>query len=205
MCTSRICSLAVISFRCGKVQSALTYLYLGLCNVYFTYLQSCRDLFPLRKSATCAHISLSRSLQYSPICSCRDLFPLRKSLRCSAMCTSRICSLAVISFRCGKLQPALIYLYLGLCCGKVQPARSYISISVSAMCTSRICSLAVISFRCGKVQPALIYLYLVLCNVYFTYLQSCRDLFPLRKSATCAHISLSQSMQCVLHVSAVLP
>ena len=117
--------------------------------------------------------------------------------------------------------------------------RSYISISVSAICTSRIYSLAVISFlktsTCAhiyqspslqsvlhvftvlqrslflKLQPVLIYIHLCLCNLYYTYLQSCSDLFNLKtsvsvictsriysleaiffpKTSTCAHIYLS--------------
>ena len=259
MCTSRIYGRSEISFRCGKVHPALIYMDLGLCNVYFTYLRSVRDLFPLRKSASGAHIYGSRSVHCALHVSTvgqRSLSVAEKCIRRSyiwisvcAMCTSRIYGRSEISFRCGKVHPALIYMDLGLCnvyfrylrsirdlfplrksasgahiygSRSVQCVlhvstvgqrslsvaekcirRSYIWISVCAMCTSRIYGRSEISFRCGKVHPALIYMDLGLCNVYFTYLRSVRDLFPLRKSASGAHIYESRSVQCVLHVSTV--
>ena len=206
-----------------KLQPAIIYIYLRLCNLYFPYLQSCSDLFSLN-------------------------FNLRSyiSISVSAICTSRIYSLAAISFlktsTCAhiylspslqsvlpvftvlqrslffKLQPAIIYIYLRLCnlffpylqsCSDLFSLnfnlRSYISISVAGICTSRTYILAAISFlktsTCAhiylspslqsvlhvftvlqgslflKLQPAIIYIYLRLCNLYFTYLQSCSDLF----------------------------
>ena len=45
-----------------KLQPALIYIYLRLCNLYFTYLQSRSDLFS-PKTSTCAHIYQSPSLQ----------------------------------------------------------------------------------------------------------------------------------------------
>ena len=259
MCTSGIYGRSEISFRCGKVHPALIYMDLGLCNVYFRYLRSVRDLFPLRKSASGAHIYGSRSvqcvLQVSTVGQ-RSLSVAEKCIRRSyiwisvcAMCTSGIYGRSEISFRCGKVHPALIYMDLGLCnvyfrylrsvrdlfplrksasgahiygSRSVQCVlqvstvgqrslsvaekcirRSYIWISVCAMCTSRIYGRSEISFRCGKVHPALIYMDLGLCNVYFRYLRSVRDLFPLRKSASGAHIYGSRSVQCVLQVSTV--
>ena len=174
-----------------KLQPLLIYIYLRLCNLYFTYLQSRSDLFILSVTST------SRSYI---------------SISVSAICTSRIYSLAVISFLKTstsahiylspslqsvlhvftvsqwslflKLQPALIYIYLRLCnlyfwriyslavisFLKSFNLRSYISISVSAISTSRIYSPAVISFL---------------------------------KTSTCAHIYLSPSLQSLLHVFTV--
>ena len=259
MCTSGIYGRSEISFRCGKVHPELIYMDLGLCNVYFRYLRSVRDLFPLRKSASGAHIYGSRSvqcvLQVSTVGQ-RSLSVAEKCIRSSyiwisvcAMCTSGIYGRSEISFRCGKVHPALIYMDLGLCnvyfrylrsvrdlfplrksasgahiygSRSVQCVlqvstvgqrslsvaekcirRSYIWISVCAMCTSGIYGRSEISFRCGKVHPELIYMDLGLCNVYFRYLRSVRDLFPLRKSASGAHIYGSRSVQCVLQVSTV--
>ena len=178
---------------------ALIYIYLRLCNLYFTYLQSRSGLFS--QNFNRSYIFISNS----------------------AICTSRIYSLALflklhlrdLSFNILKLQPALT-------CG-------HISISVSAICTSRIYSLAVISFlktsTCAhiylspslqsvlhvftvsqwslflKLQPALIYIYIYLrlCNLYFTYLQFGSDLFSRIKTSTCAHIYLSPVFLCNLY------
>ena len=83
-----------------------------------------------------------------------------------------------------KTQPALIYIYLRLCK------------SVLHVFTVSQWSLFL------KLQPALIYIYLRLCNLYFTYLQCRSDLFS-PKTSTCAHIYLSPSLQCLLHVFTV--
>ena len=174
ICTSRIYSLAAISFL---------------------------------KTSTCAHIYLSPSLQSVlhvftvlqrslflklPTCIFTAHINLRYLSLVSAICTSRIYSLAAISF---LKTSTCAHIYLSIC----------IYLSVSAICTSRIYSLAAISFlktsTCAhiylspslqsvlhvftvlqrslflKLQPALIYIYLRLCNLYFTYLQSCSDLF----------------------------
>ena len=150
-----------------KLQPALIYIYPRLYNLYFTYLQSRSDLF---------------SYNFNP----RSYI----SIPVSAIRTSRIYSLAVISFLKTSTR-AHIYLYL--------------SPSLQSVRTSRIYSLAVISFLKTstrahiylspslqsvlhvftvsqwslflKLQPALIYIYPRLCNLYFTYLQSRSDLF----------------------------
>ena len=147
-----------------KLQPALLYIYPRLCNPYFTYLQSRSDLL---------------SLHFNP----RSYI----SIPVSAICTSRIYSLAVMSFL--KISTR---------------AHIYLSPSLQS-CTSRIYSLAVISFLKTstraliylspslqsvlhvftvsqwslflKLQPALIYIYPRLYNLYFTYLQSRSDLF----------------------------
>ena len=147
-----------------KLQPALIYIYPRLCNPYFTYLQSRSDLF---------------SYNFNP----RSYI----SIPVSTICTSRIYSLAVISFLKTSTR-----------------AHIYLSPSLQS-CTSRIYSLAVISFLKTstrahiylspslqsvlhvftvsqwslflKLQPALIYIYPRLYNLYFTYLQSRSDLF----------------------------
>ena len=164
ICTSRIYSLAVLSFlrtsTCAhiyispslqsvlhvftvwqwslflKLQPALIYIYLHLCNLYFTYLQSRSDLFS--KTSTCAHIYLSPSLQ-----SVLHVFTVSQW------------SLFL------KLQPALIYIYPRLC----NLYFTYLQ--------SRSDLFSHINFN----LHALIYIYLRLCNLYFTYLQSRSDLF----------------------------
>ena len=235
-----------------KLQPALIYIYLRVSAICTSRIYSLAVIsFP--KTSTCAHIYLSPSLQsvlHVFTVLQRSLFlKLQPALiyiyiyiSVSAICTSRIYSLAAISFL------------------KTSTMRSYIFIFVSAICTSPIYSLAVISFlktsTCAhiylspslqsvlhvftvlqrslylKLQLALIYIYLRLCNLYFTYLQSCSDLFTwnvnLRsyisisvsaictsriyslaaisflKTSTCAHIYLSPSLQSVLHVFTVL-
>ena len=147
-----------------KLQPALIYIYPRLYNPYFTYLQSRSDLF---------------SYNFNP----RSYI----SIPVSTICTSRIYSLAVISFPKTstrahiylspslqsvlhlftvsqwslflKLQPALIYIYPRLC----NPVLHVFTVSQWSLFL--------------KLQPALIYIYPRLYNPYFTYLQSRSDLF----------------------------
>ena len=147
-----------------KLQPALIYIYLRLCNLYFTYLQSCSDLFP-------------------------ENFNLRSyiSISVSAICTSRIYSLAAISFRktstCAHiyLSPSLqSVLHVSTVLQrslflKLQPC-AHIYLSPSLQSVLHVFTVLQRSLSL-KLQPALIYIYLRLCNLYFTYLQSCSDLF----------------------------
>ena len=143
-----------------KLQPALIYIYLCLCNLYFTYLQSCSDLFSSN-------------------------FILRSyiSISVSAICTSRIYSLAAISF---LKTSTCAHIYLSWSLQSVLHVFTVLQRSLFL-----------------KLQPALIYIYLRLCNLYFRYLQSCSDPLFL-KTSTCAHIYLSPSVQCVLQVFTVL-
>ena len=90
----------------GKLQPALIYIYLRLCSLYFTYLQSCSDLFPENFILRCIYMYLRLcNLYFTYLQSCNDLFPENFNLRSyiyvsvSAICTSRIYSLAGILFR----------------------------------------------------------------------------------------------------------
>ena len=132
ICTSRIYSLAVISFL---------------------------------KTSTRAHIYLSPSLQ-----SVLHVFTVSQwslflklqprsyiSIPVSAIRTSRIYSLAVISF----LKTS---------------TRAHIYLSPSLQSVLHVFTVSQWSLFL-KLQPALIYIYPRLCNPYFTYLQSRSDLF----------------------------
>ena len=162
MCTSRIYSLAVISFLKTstrahiylspslqsvlhvftvsqwslflKLQPALIYIYHRLYNPYFTYLQSRSDLF---------------SYNFNP----RSYI----SIPVSTIGTSRIYSLAVISF----LKTS---------------TRAHIYLSPSLQSVLHVFTVSQWSLFL-KLQPALIYIYPRLYNPYFTYLQSRSDLF----------------------------
>ena len=148
------------------------------------------------KTSTHAHIYLSPSLQsvlHVFTVSQWSLFlKLQPALiyiyPVSAICTSRIYSLAVISFLETSTR-AHIYLFTFLQSVlhvftvsqvisflKTSNTCSYISIPVSAIRTLRIYNLAVISFLKTSTR-AHIYINLRLCNPYFTYLQSRSDLF----------------------------
>ena len=161
-CTSRIYSLAVISFLKTstrahiylspslqsvlhvftvspwslflKLQPALIYIYPRLYNLYFTYLQSRSDLF---------------SYNFNP----RSYI----SIPVSTICTSRIYSLAVISFL-------------------ITSTRANIYLSPSLQSVLHVFTVSQWSLFL-KLQPALIYIYSRLYNPYFTYLQSRSDLF----------------------------
>ena len=117
-----------------KLQPALIYIYPRLCNPYFTYLQSRSDLF---------------SYNFNP----RSYI----SIPVSTICTSRIYSLAVISF----LKTS---------------TRAHIYLSPSLQSVLHVFTVSQWSLFL-KLQPALIYIYPRLYNLYFTYLQSRSDLF----------------------------
>ena len=171
-----------------KLQPALIYIYPRLYNRYFTYLQSRSDLFSYNFNP-CSYISI-------PV---------------STICTSRIYSLAVISF----LKTS---------------TRAHIYLSPSLQSVLHVFTVSQWSLFL-KLQPALIYIYPRLYNRYFTYLQSRSDLFSYNFSprsyisipvsticssriyslgvisflitSTRAHIYLSPSLQSVLHVFTV--
>ena len=170
-----------------------SYISISVAGFYTSRFYSLEAISFLETS-TCAHIYLSPSLhsvlQVFTVLQRSLLLKLQPALiyiYLSAICTSRIYNLAAISFlktsTCAhiylsllldsvlhvftvlqrslflKLQPALIYIYLCLLD------------SVLHVFTVLQRSLFL------KLQPALIYIYLRLCNLYFTYLQSCSDLF----------------------------
>ena len=133
ICTSRIYSLAAISFLKTST-CAHIYLSLLLDSVLhvFTILQ--RSLF----------LKLQPALIYI-------------YLRLCNLCTSRIYSLAAISF----LKTST--------CAHIYLSPSLESVLHSFTVLQRSLFL--------KLQPALIYIYLCCWNLYFKYLQSCNDLF----------------------------
>ena len=187
ICTSRIYSLAAISFlkisTCAhiylspslesvlhvftvlqrslflKLQPALIYIYLRPCNLYLTYLQSCSDLFSSN-------------------------FNLRSYISISVVrfCTSRIYSFAAICF---LKTSTCAHIYLSLLLDSVLHIFTVLKRSLFL-----------------KLQPALIYVYLRRWNLYFTYLQSSAISFL--KTSTCAHIYLSLLLDSVLHIFTVL-
>ena len=163
--TSRIYSLAVISFL--KTSSCFhIYLFSSLQSVLHVFTVSQWSLFLKLQPAKTSYISIS----------------------VSAICTSRIYSLAVISFlktsTCFHiyLSPSLqsvlnVFtvsqwsLFL-----KLQPAAHIYLSPPSLQSVLNVFTVSQWSLFL-KLQPALIYIYLRLCNLYFTYLQSRSDLF----------------------------
>ena len=142
------------------------------------------------KTSTRAHIYLSPSLQsvlHVFTVSQWSLFlKLQPALiyiyPVSTICTSRIYSLAVISF----LKTS---------------TRAHIYLSPSLQSVLHVFTVSQWSLFL-KLQPALIYIYPRLYNPYFTYLQSHSDLSFLETS-TRPHIYLSPSLQSVFHVFTV--
>ena len=147
-----------------KLQPALIYIYPHLYNRYFTHLQSRSDLF---------------SWNFNP----RSYI----SIPVSTICTSRIYSLAVISFLKTSTR-AHIYLSPSLQSVlhvftvsqwslflKLQPAlHKYLSPSLQSV--RHVFTVLQWSLFL-KLQPVLMYIYPHLYNRYFTYLQSRSDLF----------------------------
>ena len=137
-----------------KLQPALIYIYPRLYNLYFTYLQSRSDLF--------IYLRLY-NLYFTYLQSRSDLFSYNFnprsyiSISVSTICTSRIYSLAVISF----LKTS---------------TRAHIYLSPSLQSVLHVFTVSQWSLFL-KLQPALIYIYPRLYNLYFTYLQSRSDLF----------------------------
>ena len=144
-----------------KLQPALIYIYPRLYNLYFTYLQSRSDLFSYNFKPR-SYIS-SPSLQSVPVFTVSQwsLFNFNPrsyiSIPVSTIRTSRIYSLAVISF----LKTS---------------TRAHIYLSPSLQSVLHVFTVSQWSLFL-KLQPALIYIYPRLYNPYFTYLQSRSDLF----------------------------
>ena len=161
--TSRIYSLAVISFLKTSTRAHI-YLSPSLQSVLHVFTVSQWSLF--LKPSTRAHIYLSPSLQsvlHVFTVSQWSLFlKLQPALiyiypRLCNPCTSRIYSLAVISF----LKTS---------------TRAHIYLSPSLQSVLHVFTVSQWSLFL-KLQPALIYIYPRLYNLYFTYLQSRSDLF----------------------------
>ena len=170
--TSRIYSLAVISFLKTSTRA----------HIYQSRSTSRQSQWSFLKTSTRAHIYLSPSLQSVLHVFTVSQWSLFLKLQPALiyiyprLCTSRIYSLAVISFLITSTYLQVLRIYSLAVSFLKTSTRAHIYLSPSLQSVLHVFTVSQWSLFL-KLQPALIYIYPRLYNLYFTYLQSRSDLF----------------------------